>query len=209
VQHDNAALRRYWLGITEGISLVTFPLTVGLALVAHDFVTLVLGAKWHSMIHALQILSLYAGFRSLLPLTSQLLVATRGASMDARYSVQVALVMPAAFWVGSHWGVTGIAAAWALVHPLFGLRLTRYGLRRIEARARDYLRALVPALTGIAAMALAVVAAGAAMPESWPGIPRLAIRVAIGAAVYPAALFVFHRDRLLAFRQLWSQMRAR
>jgi O-antigen/teichoic acid export membrane protein len=210
VQNDTPALRRYWLGITEGTALVTFPITIGLSLVTRDFVTIVLGPKWYAMIGALQILSIYAGFRSILPLTSQLLVATRkGAKTDARNAFQVAIAMPLGFWIGSHWGVTGIAAAWAIVHPVFGLRLLRYGIKRVEATAGQYLQALRPALTGVAVMTVAVVASRLLMPDSWHGIARLVLEILAGAVAYCAAVLILHRDRLLAFRQLWLAMRKR
>src|SRR2546425_8629430 len=43
VQRDHAALRRYLLRVTEGLALITFPASLGLALVAPDFVLLTLG----------------------------------------------------------------------------------------------------------------------------------------------------------------------
>src|SRR5207249_9080683 len=54
VQTDRAAIRRYLLGITEGIALITFPISLGLALVARDFVLVVLGSKWQASIAPLQ-----------------------------------------------------------------------------------------------------------------------------------------------------------
>ena len=210
VQDDKPALRRYWLGITEGTALVTFPITIGLSLVTRDFVTIVLGAKWYPMIGALQILSIYAGFRSILPITSQLLVATRkGAKVDARNAFQVAFAMPLGFWIGSHWGVTGIAAAWAIVHPVFGLRLLYFGIKRVETTVGQYLQALRPAITGAAVMTIAVVGTGLLMPDSWHGIVRLVLKILAGAVAYCATVLLLHWDRLLTFRQLWSTMRKR
>ena len=46
VQDDKPHLRRYLLGITDGLSLLTFPASLGMALVADQFVLVVLGAKW-------------------------------------------------------------------------------------------------------------------------------------------------------------------
>src|SRR3989449_5913016 len=40
------ALRRYLLRITEGLALITFPASLGMTLVAPDFVLLALGQKW-------------------------------------------------------------------------------------------------------------------------------------------------------------------
>jgi PST family polysaccharide transporter len=115
--------------------------------------------------------------------------------------------MPLGFWIGSHWGVTGIAAAWALVHPIFGLRLLYFGIKRVETTVGQYLQALRPALTGAAVMTVAVVGTGLLMPDSWHGIARLVLKILAGAIAYCATVLILHQDRLLTFRQLWSAMR--
>src|SRR5829696_81332 len=76
VRNETAALRRYFLGITQGIALLTFPASVGMALVAPEFVDVVLGTKWHVAFVPLQVLSLYASFRSLVTVLGPVLVAT-------------------------------------------------------------------------------------------------------------------------------------
>ncbi len=53
VQDDKPHLRRYLLGITDGLSLLTFPASLGMALVADQFVRVVLGAKWAAGDHPL------------------------------------------------------------------------------------------------------------------------------------------------------------
>ena len=73
VQHDNNELRRYLLKSTQAIALITFPAMIGISLVAHDAVLLALGAKWQAAIAPLQVLALYACYRSVMPLLPQLL----------------------------------------------------------------------------------------------------------------------------------------
>ena len=59
VQNDLPALRRYLLNLTEGVALITLPLSIGLSLVAPEFLSLVfLGAKWQAAAWPLRILSL-------------------------------------------------------------------------------------------------------------------------------------------------------
>src|SRR5439155_593304 len=60
VQTDRPAMRRYLLRITEGIALITFPVSLGLVLVARDFVLVVLGSKWEGTIAPLRLLAAYA-----------------------------------------------------------------------------------------------------------------------------------------------------
>ena len=67
-QNEPAGLRRYLLRITEGLAMVTLPLSLGVALVADDFVRLVLGKKWEAAIVPLALLACSTSFRSITPL---------------------------------------------------------------------------------------------------------------------------------------------
>jgi len=203
VQADRAALRRYVLRITEGIALITFPLGLGLALVARDFVGAVLGPKWEPTIAPLQLLAAYAAFRSITPLLPQVLQITRDARFEMWRMVVAAVVMPAGFYIGAQrWGTVGLAIAWVLADPLIAVPLYRRVFSRIELSLREYVMALWPAVSGTALMAIVVLAVGVlSSGQSWPGL-RLAARVAAGAVTYGLACVVLHRERLKAFRDL-------
>jgi PST family polysaccharide transporter len=208
VQGDRDGLRRYWLGTTEAIALVTFPITWGLALVAPDLVPLALGDRWNGMTVPLQLLAFYAAFRSVLPLTSQLLVATQRAGVEARYAVQSAIVMPMAFLVGSRWGVTGIALGWVLVHPYFAVQLVRRGLARLDLPFVRYGQALWPALSSALIMAAVVSGLGLGFASAWHPAARVGAEFVAGAAAYCGAITLLHRDRLRAFLRLAKTLRS-
>ena len=74
VQKDCVELRRYLLRMTEALSYVTVPASIGLALVADYLVPALLGPKWIGVIGPLRLLSLYIAVRSistLLPLSER------------------------------------------------------------------------------------------------------------------------------------------
>ncbi len=200
LQRDYAAIRRYLLALTEGIALLTFPATVGLSLVAHDFVLVVLGAKWSEAIVPLQLLSLYAGVRSIDTLFPQILLATGHSRQNARFSMIALAVLPLLFYLGSFWGTTGVALAWIVGFPLVVLPTNfRYTLRLLGVSAGDYLRALWPALSATALMTIAVLAVRTALPLSFPMGVRLATEIAAGAAAYTAFVGLAHATRIRAF----------
>src|SRR5437773_12226372 len=93
VQRDAAAMRRYLLRITEGIALITFPVSLGLAPVARDFVLVVLGPKWEGTAAPLQVLAAYAAFRSITPLLAPVLHTIRSTSFPMWTMVAAARVM--------------------------------------------------------------------------------------------------------------------
>jgi PST family polysaccharide transporter len=198
-QNDNAALRRYLRILTECISIVTFPATIGLALVAGDFVHLLLGAKWQGSILPIQVLGFYASFRCIVTLLPSILNVT-GESRFAMRTMQGALVlMPCAFYVGSHWGPVGIAYGWVVAYPFVAGRLYWRVFRRIEMPWREYLQAVRPAVTGCMLMGATVGILKGSLAPGLPASIRLSLEVFAGAAAYTIALSLLHRDRLLLF----------
>lgn len=202
VQDDPPALRRYLLRLTEGVALVTFPMTLGLAAVADDLVRVALGDKWAAAAVPLRLLAAYASLRSISPLLSQVLAAAGEMPFAMRNNLLAAVVLPVAFVVAARQGIQAVAWAWILVHPLVLAPLLARACRRLSMPPRDYLRALAPALGGCAVMLAAVVAARVAAPDGWPVGARLGAQVLAGAAAYAGAVLLLHRDRLLAFRRM-------
>lgn len=200
LQRDYAAIRRYLLALTEGIALLTFPAAVGLSLVAHDFVLVVLGAKWSAAVVPLQLLSLYAAVRSIDALFPQILLATGHSRENMRFSLIAVAVLPVLFYLGSHWGTTGVALAWIVGFPLVMLPTNfRFTLRLLGVPARDFLLALWPAFSGTLVMAAAVFALRAAVSGTLPPGRRLAMEIAVGASTYAALMWFAHGRRVRAF----------
>src|SRR5207247_4284922 len=85
VQRDRAAVTRYLSLLSEGLTLLVLPASLGMALVAPDFVAVVLGCRWQAAIVPLQALSAAVPFRSLNALYGLALLAL-GA---ARHAVRV------------------------------------------------------------------------------------------------------------------------
>ncbi len=203
VQKDGAAMRRYLLRITEGIALITFPVSVGLALVARDFVLTVLGSKWEATIAPLQILAAYAAVRSITPLLPQVLHTIRDTKFEMGTMVAAAVVMPTSFYVsGQRWGTVGLAMAWVVMDPLIASLLYWRVFSKIALSPRAYLVALWPALSGTLLMAAGVLAVGWLSGSAGTGALRLAAQIGAGVITYGLACLLLHRERLKAFYEL-------
>lgn len=184
VQKESALLRRYLLNLTEGISLIAFPASLGLGLVAPEFVRALLGQKWDPAIMPLRLLALFASFRCLAPMIPVVL-NTIGESRFAMWnSIAAAFLMPASFLVASRWGNNGIATVWLLVYPLVAIPLFHQAFRKIDLRWKDYARVLRPALVGSLAMAVAVLLLKRSVPPGHTAVVRLTVEVLGGATAY-------------------------
>lgn len=185
-QDDNRTMRGILLNITEGLAFLTLPATFGLALVAPEFVRLILGPEWSAAIVPLQLLSIYASYRSLVTILPQVLTVKGDTKWTMWLGVWTAVALPIGFLIGSRFGPAGIAAAWIIVYPIFTIPLYKRTFAAIQLERGPYLHVLWPSLRGALAMAAAVLAARILLPQGMPNAWRTGALVAIGVVVYGA-----------------------
>jgi PST family polysaccharide transporter len=208
VQDDLPTLRRYFLQLTAMLGLVTIPAAVGMALVAPEFVLLFLGEKWRNAIAPLQLLAIYASFRSIVTLFPSVAINIGLSGFGMKNALTGAVVMPVAFLIGSRWGATGIAAAWIVVYPLFMLPFWRIVLKRLEMPPQRYFAAMWPAISSAILMAAAVTIVKSVSPAEWPLPVRLAVTVGAGVAAYLGSLLLLHREMVRNGRALLARLRS-
>jgi PST family polysaccharide transporter len=202
VQKEPAALRRYLHTLTEAIALTTFPAAIGLALVARELVALALGQKWEGAVVPLQVLSVYVAFRSVVALLYTVLTAVGKTRFVMWNELSALVILPSAFYIGSHWGIGGIAWGWVAGYPLVALPLYWKTLKTIGMQIRDYLNAVRPALSGTLVMVAGVQFLKRVMPTDRSVLFRLVAEIGVGAIGYTTALLLLHRDRVLSFVRL-------
>jgi len=202
VQKDPAELRRYVRSLTEAISLITFPATIGLGLVARELIPMALGHKWDSAVVPLEILSIYAAFRSIVALLPKVLTAVGNPRFVMWNDLLALVLLPTAFFFGSHWGTAGVALGWVAAYPLIAIRLYWKTFTTIGMKTGEYIRALRPALDGSIVMTIFVLLVKRGLPLALPVAFRLAIEIATGILAYAGTEFLFHRERMRAFVQM-------
>lgn len=208
VQDDRAGLRRYLRSLTEGISLVTFPVAVGLAMVADEFVLVAVGDRWRAAIAPLRLLALAAALRSVTPLLPQVLVAVGETRRNARVTVFLAFALPTLFIIGSHWGTTGVGAAWLVGHPLLVTPAFLIPALRITGLTPgQYARSFAPAALATATMAGVVLVVRIVTPGTWPIAGRLVLHVTVGVLAYAGVLRGVYWERVRTILALWREMR--
>lgn len=201
IQTDSEALRRYLRNITGGMALIIFPATIGMVLIAPEFVPLVLGSKWSGVVAPLELLALHALLRSNVILLTPLLNAIGEERLVMWNSVVAMVVLPISFYIGSRWGTVGIAAAWVIIYPLVQLPLFSRIFRRINLPLFAYLRALWPAVSGCVVMAMSIQALKSISIATWPLYARLASEIFAGIVTYGMVLVLLHRNYLRGILQ--------
>ena len=204
VQDDKPHLRRYLLAITDGLALLTFPASLGMALVADQFVLVVLGPKWVTAIIPLQLLALYAAMRSITTVFPNMLFAMRHSRFVMWNTVIAAIVFPTAFYYSSRWGTTGIGMTWILLYPLITAPYVWRTFVATELSVWTYLRSMVPAIRASLVMMITVIGVRAATPATWSLVMRFAISVLTGVLSYSAVVLIAERQRM---RDLYRSLR--
>lgn len=141
-QNDEVLLKRVYLQTMRMTASVNFPIYVALGLFAPEIVHVLLGPKWEESIPLMQVFAVWALIRSTGNPVGSLLMARGRADLSFKWNVVWLCIMPPAIWLGSQYGVKGMAVAmtvlgvlgfwpnwYFLVRPLCGAKLGEYTLQ--------------------------------------------------------------------------------
>jgi O-antigen/teichoic acid export membrane protein len=185
LQDDVEAIRTAWLRVNRAIASLTMPALLGLIAVAPDFVHVVLGDQWSSATRVIQILAWVGLLQSLQGLNSSILRAVDRTKTLFRYSVIVLVASLIAFVAGLHWGIIGVATAYAISSTIVEPVYTWMTARSVGLSLWGFARPLAGVAQASVVMFVAVVGARYALTQAGvsAGV-RLILLIGIGAAVY-------------------------
>ncbi len=198
VQHRRDELRRYFLLLTEFLTLLSFPMSIGLALTADLIVPLVLGERWQSVIVPLQLLCVYSAFLSSQLLVSHVLSWTGQFRVHMWCSILTGLVMPLALYAVIHRGIEAVAWVWVIAFPLTNTPAFLFAFRTLGIGFRHWLWTLLPAAIGSVSIAVAVLGMRLLIPPTWSAWTVTAVAITAGAIAYPLTVWLLFPARLRA-----------
>ena len=185
IQDDRARIADIWARLGRIVGALSIPSLVGLVVVAPDFVHVVLGDRWSEAAPVLQVLAWVGLLQSLQTMNGDILQALDRTGTLLRYTVFFFVAHVAAFAVGLHWGILGVACGYAvsstIVEPLYSWVTAR----ALGVSPWYFVRALrgVAAATGVMLAMLMVVRFGLLGDDQAP-LTRLAVLSLVGAATY-------------------------
>lgn len=209
VQDAPSELRRYFLALTEFLAVLSFPMSVGIALVADLLMPLVLGPQWSAVVTPMRLLCAYAVFQTSQSMVSHVLMWTGQFRVHMWCSILAGVMMPIAVAVGaSLFGLRGVGWAWVLIYPIANLPSFFYAFRTAQVGVRDWLGSLLPASVGCVAMALVVIGARMAIPATLSPWVQGGMVVSVGALAYAASVWLIFPTRIAAAVALVRSFRA-
>jgi teichuronic acid exporter len=199
-QTDPAALRRYFLMLTEALTYVSFPVCFGLLLTAEHVVPLALGPQWGDVVEPLRILCVYMSIYTAQVMVSHVLVWTGHFRYMMWFSVMSLIVLVPALAFGVRvGGLEGLGWAWVIAYPLVSFPPLWVARRILGMRWTEFLGSLAPAASACAAMAITVLWTKHALANAHlPTAATLGIEASVGAVTYVGVLAIVYRARLLA-----------
>ena len=205
---DRERLTDTWLRSTRLIVAVTAPALAGLAVVAPDFVNVVLGSRWSGAIPVICILAWAGLIGSVDGLMGEVVLALNKPRTLFWLTCMWLVGAVVSLAIGLHWGILGVAigaAVMATINQPFRMyvttRLLGVPFRRVAGALSGVAMATVLMVVVVFASRQALMAAGV------PAVLRLLLLVAIGGLVYvPSCLhyvpeIAFEARRIVARRR--------
>ncbi len=183
LKNSGTAVASAFVSTVRMTMFVAAPLYLGMAATAAPFIETVFGPKWLEMIPFVQLLALAMPFFALQIIFSPATNAMGKPGIYVKSSAAGAIIMPVAFWIGIQNGAIGLGYAWIVGAPLLLLVTMIVSLPTIGARARDIFIAVLPSASAALVMAGGVWLVSPLI-VALPAAARLAILVALGAAIY-------------------------
>jgi O-antigen/teichoic acid export membrane protein len=183
-------LAEVWIRATRLVGVVSIPSLVGLAIVAPDFVHVVLGNRWTNATTVIQILTVVGLVQSLQTLSGEVLLALNRAGWLLRFTMLWFAGNVVAFVIGLHWGMIGVATCYAVATVVIEPIRTAITSRALGISPWRFVRAFAGVAQAAAVMATGVLVGRAALIAAGaPAGLRLPLLVALGGLLYVGSCF--------------------
>lgn len=190
---DPEKLATAFLHVLNAVTVMCLAFGLGLYAVAEDFVMVVLGSQWSSVVPLVKWLALYMALGSLVNvLTSHILVVTGHERASAVLIwVRIAILVPMVVFAGTRWGIEAIAAAAASSSLVMLIISIRYATRVLPISVAQVIGSLWRPAVASGAMVIGI----HLLHMEQLGLPfvTLALDVTAGAVIYGSCLIVLWR----------------
>ena len=203
VKDDDLRFRQVYLKIVSSIALITFPIMTGLFLVARPFVLSIYGAKWEPAIAVLLILAPVGMAQSITSTVGAIYQSKGRSDWMFRWGICTGTLLFFAFWIGTRWGIEGVAWSYLLMSMLILVPAFAIPFRLIHLSVWQLYDSLRLPLLCSCVMALVVSAVKMSLPIGASPVAQLGVLVSIGIATYSAATWLLNREKC---RELYGAM---
>jgi len=155
IQDDKERVKSAYLKVVRTISLITFPMMMGLMVVSKEFIITWYGSKWSPVIVPLQLLCVVGAFQSIGTTVGSIFTSQGRPDLQLKWGIFASTVCVIAFLIGIKWGLIGLIIAymcaticlWPFSHyianNLIGLKMKKFYETLIPAAISSVLMAFI------------------------------------------------------------------
>jgi PST family polysaccharide transporter len=204
IQDDIRRVRQIYLQATRIIALASFPLMIGLFVVAESFVLLVYGPRWYAMVPILRILCLVGLLQSISTTAGWIYISQGRTDILFRWGLLVSVVRVTGFVIGLRWGLIGLSLSYLFTsYVILWYPSWRIPFGLIKLGFAEMVRNLAGIFLCAAGMGITVWLIGEILPIGWPDLTYLLVQVAVGMVIYGCLIHLFS---LTAYHDVRSLM---
>jgi PST family polysaccharide transporter len=196
MQNDHARFCYAYIRVTRTIALITFPLMMGLWILAEPFVLSVFGTKWQPMIVLLLILSPIGMIQSIGTTVGDIYQAKGRTDWMLWWGLFAGSIVLLSFCIGLQWGVVGVAGAYAIASTLLSYPGFAVPFKLVDLSMREFLSELWRPFFCSCLMLLLLAGLRATPLGNFVSVWQLVILIPVGVASYLLLSWLFNRDRL-------------
>jgi PST family polysaccharide transporter len=184
LQNDPERMRRAFYKATHYTSLISFPVFIGVAVLAPELVVALFGPQWLPSILVLRVLSFIGILQSVFFFNYSVVIAAGKPSWRLRITLMNAVSNVIAFAVVVRWGIVAVAAAYVVRGYLLS-PIEIWVLKKvIDLDIKYYLKQYIAPLAGSVAMVLALAGLKIIVSDSLNQYIRLIIYILSGGGIY-------------------------
>lgn len=202
LQNDLNRLREAFLKMTRLLSLISFPLFIGLMAMANELIPAVFGEKWNRSIVPLQIIIGFAMINSFVSPCGQIVLTLERPEIEFKFNLIQAPLLLGGIFIGVKYGIIGVAVAMSLVIGIMALVFLKLSINLIGLGIKDILNALFPALSSSLIMLIPVLLIRYLLLYfGCRGYQVLLICIPFCGFMYLLALLTFFKNN---FQMIWN-----
>lgn len=202
LQGDPARAKGMFLKLIRVISLVGFPIVCIQWAVAPLYIGSVYGEKWLPSVMAFRLIAVYGIGRAVCAPGGTLISALGRPDISLKINAIVSPILITAIFIGSHYGIGGVALATALAHGSFVWLYIVIPFRILGWSPREALASMAPAFISSIAAAALTAYAYAALGSGTRSLGTLAVLVVFGTGCYVGINWLLFRKASVETLQL-------
>ncbi|TEU00933.1 MAG: MOP flippase family protein [Candidatus Stahlbacteria bacterium] len=209
IQDDKSKVRHSYIRATRYIATVTFPMMIGLLVVAPQFIRVIFGSQWERSIFLVQILALVGLMQSISTLNGTIYQSQGRTDIQFHVGIIFAIIVALFFIIGLHWDVEGVTVAYAIATLLLTYPCFAIPFKLINLKFSYFIKQFNSLFLATVAMGAIVFAFRIFLETTseTSDLVTLISTVVVGIASYTGLLFILDRNLYREVFQLLRQLK--